>query len=207
MMLITLFGATGGTGRQFLDQATKAGHQVTAVVRDPAALDANDVVKGDVMDPAAIAPFIDGRHAVVTAIGSRDARRPTTVQTDSTASIVEAMRATGVRRLIVVSNSGMVTDGDGPLTKALVKPILRRILVHGWTDMRHMEDVVTASGLDWTIIRPPMLTNGPLTGAYRSQLGRNVRGGRRISRANVADSILRSLADDTTVGATVSIAN
>jgi len=206
-MRITLFGATGGTGREVLDQALAAGHEVTAVVRDPSKLSAPGVVAADVMDPAAIAPFIDGRDVVVTAIGSRELRQPTSVQTDSTASIVEAMRETGVRRLIVVSNSGMVTEGDGPLTKALVKPILRRILVHGWTDMRHMEDVVTASGLDWTIIRPPMLTNGPRTGAYRRELGRNVRGGRRISRADVADSILRSLGDPDTVRETVSIAN
>ncbi|QUQ69629.1 NAD(P)-dependent oxidoreductase [Kutzneria sp. CA-103260] len=206
-MRITLFGATGGTGRQVLDQALAAGHEVTAVVRDPAKLTAPDVVAADVMDPKAIAPFIDGRDVVVTAIGARELRQPTSVQTDSTKSIVEAMRRTGVRRLIVVSNSGMVTEGDGPLTKALVKPILRRILVHGWTDMRHMEDVVTASGLDWTIIRPPMLTDGPRTGAYRREIGRNVRGGNRISRADVADSILRSLGDPGAVRATVSIAN
>jgi len=194
------------TGRQVLDQALAAGHEVTAVVRDPSKLSAPEVASADVMDPAAIAPFIDGRDVVVTAIGSRELRRPTSVQTDSTASIVEAMRLTDVRRLIVVSNSGMVTDGDGPLTKGLVKPILRRILVHGWTDMRHMEDVVTASGLDWTIIRPPRLTNRPATGRYRFAINNFLQNSLQISRADVAHFMIHHITDEATHKSTIEIA-
>jgi putative NADH-flavin reductase len=209
-MKIALFGATGRTGRQFLEQAGAAGHDVTAVVRDPAGLTGRSrlsVVAADVMDPDAIAPFLAGQDAVVTTIGPRQARTPTTVQAESTASIITAMWHNGLRRLVVVSNSGMVTTGDGPVSRIVAKPILRRLLRHTWPDMRRMEDLVRASELDWTILRPPMLTNGNRTGAYRTALDRNVRGGIRASRADLADAILRCLADPALVHATVSIAN
>jgi putative NADH-flavin reductase len=194
-----------------LDLACAAGHEVTAVVRDPARLTGNGphltVVTANVMDPDAIGSLIAGRHAVVTVIGPCEGRTPSTVQTDSTASIVTAMRHNGTRRLIVVSNSGMFTDGDGPVSRLVAKPILRRLLRHPWADMRRMEDVVRDSELDWTITRPPMLTNGPRTGSYRTAADRNVRGGIRVSRADLADGILRCLADPGSIHTAVSIAN
>ncbi|NUW32328.1 SDR family oxidoreductase [Nonomuraea sp. SMC257] len=197
-MRITVFGATGGTGWRVVGQALEAGHEVTAVVRDPAALERHDlrgprltVVKADVMDPAAIRPAVAGHDAVVSAIGPRG-RGPTTVCADATASIIEAMEAEEVRRLVVVSASGFVREGDGPLTR-LVKPVLNRLLRHAFADMRRMEELVRASGLDWTIVRPPQLTEGPRTGSYRSAIDRNVRGGVRVSRADLADCVLRCL--------------
>ncbi|MER5392912.1 SDR family oxidoreductase [Saccharopolyspora sp. NPDC002686] len=210
-MRITIFGATGGTGKQLVEQACAAGHQVTAVVRDPAKVAFEHpelaVVRADVMDPADIRPHIAGRDAVISAIGSPNAKSPTTVQTDSTASILEAMGETEVRRFLVVSNSGMITDGDGALTKHLVKPILWRFLKHPWTDMVHMEEVVRASSADWTIIRPPMLTEGPRTGRYRTAVDRTVRGGNKISRADLADCILRNLSEKTAIHTAIALAN
>jgi putative NADH-flavin reductase len=209
-MRIALFGATGRTGRQFLEQADAAGHEITAVVRDPGSLTDRprlSVVVANVMDPDAVGPHVAGQEAVVTTIGPRQARNPTSVQTESTASIVSAMRHNGVRRLVVVSNSGMVTTGDGPVTRMAAKPILRRLLRHTWDDMRRMEDLVRASELDWTIVRPPMLTDGRRTGTYRFALDRNVRGGFRVSRADLADGILRCLADPALVHTAVSVAS
>ncbi|NUW43922.1 NAD(P)-dependent oxidoreductase [Nonomuraea rhodomycinica] len=198
-MRITVFGASGRTGWRVVGQALEAGHEVTAVVRDPAALERHGlrgprltVVRADVMDPAAIGPAVAGRDAVVSAIGPRG-RGPTTVCADATASIIEAMTAEEVRRLVVVSASGFVREGDGPLTRLVAKPILNRVLRHAFADMRHMEELVRASGLDWTIVRPPQLTEGPRTGAYRSAVDRNVRGGVRVSRADLADCVLRCL--------------
>ncbi|MFE0025945.1 NAD(P)-dependent oxidoreductase [Amycolatopsis sp. NPDC059021] len=209
-MKITLFGATGGTGKQLVDQACAAGHEVTAVVRDPARLARTDphltVVTADVMDPDSIAPHVSGRDAVITAIGSPDLK-PTTIQTDSTRSIIEAMRRQGTRRLLVVSNGGMATEGDGPVTRFLAKPILSRILRNPWSDMRVMEEDVRASDLDWTIVRPPMLTNGPRTGTYRTAIDRNVRGGVRLSRADLADCILRHLDDPDAVHVAIAAGN
>ncbi|GAA2299813.1 SDR family oxidoreductase [Nonomuraea roseoviolacea subsp. roseoviolacea] len=208
-----MFGATGRTGWRVVGQALHAGHEVTAVVRDPAALERHNlggprltVVRADVMDPAAIRPAVAGHDAVVSAIGPRGSG-PTTVCADSIASIMEAMAAEGVRRLVAVSASGFVREGDGPLTRLVAKPILNRVLRHAFADMRRMEDLVRASGLDWTIVRPPQLTEGPRTGSYRSAIDRNVRGGVRVSRADLADCVLRCLDERGPLHAALAIGN
>ena len=210
-MKLAVFGATGGTGTQVLRQACAAGHDVTAVVRDPGKLPSGlpdlTAVRADVMDPAAIGGAVAGRDAVISAIGPRDGRAPTTVCADSAAAIVAAMREHGTRRLIVVSNSGMHVDGaDGPFTRYVVKPILGRVLRHAYADMRRREELVSASGPDWPVVRPPMLTDGERTGRYRSARNQNVRGGNRIARADLADQILRCLTDERTVHASVAVA-
>ncbi|XVV05550.1 NAD(P)-dependent oxidoreductase [Actinosynnema sp. CA-248983] len=200
-MKIIVFGATGGTGVHVVAQAREAGHHVTAVGR---AANGNDVV-ADVLDPESIAPVITGADAVVTAIGTRD-RGPTTLQEDSTRSIVTAMKQAGVRRLVVVSNSGMtVDDQDTAVSRYLAKPILRRVLKHPWADMAAMEEVVRSSGLDWTITRPPRLTNGRRTGKFRTATGANLRGGNNISRADLASLVVTCLEDPGTVGQSIAI--
>ncbi|MDQ4503124.1 NAD(P)H-binding protein [Sinomonas sp. ASV322] len=208
-MRITVFGATGGTGLEVVRQAAAAGHDVTAVVRDPARLSPVPgvvVVRGNVMDPASIEPALAGADAVVSALGNREIRRPTTVCSAGVASIVEAMNGAGVRRLAVVSASGMVVDdADDFLTRYVAKPILQRILAHNFVDLRQMEDVVRTSGLDWTIVRPSRLLDGP-GGAYRVQIGRNLPRGYSTRRADVADYILRSLVDGAAVREAVSVA-
>ncbi|MFE2756323.1 NAD(P)-dependent oxidoreductase [Actinosynnema sp. NPDC059335] len=202
-MRITVLGASGGTGTRVVELAREAGHEVTAIVRAP---NGRDTV-ADVMDPGSLGPHVAGADAVVSAIGPRAVGRPTSVQTDSTRSAIAAMGAHGVRRLVVVSNSGMVTEGDDPVSRYLVKPVLRRVFRHPWGDMARMEDVVRASGLEWTIVRPPRLTDGPRTGAYRTAVGVNVRGGRTVSRADLAALVVRCLADPGTVRQVISIAN
>jgi len=208
-MRIALFGATGGTGHQFIRQACANGHEVIAVVRNPHRLTESHphlrVLQADVMDPGAIGPAIAGCDAVVSAMGSRDGRVPTTVCADSTTSIVRTMHGIGVRRLVVVSAGTLTTDGDGPLMRLVMKPLLGKLLKHTIADKRRMEEVVRASGLDWTILRPPMLTDGPHTGAYRSATNHNVRGALRVSRADLADCILLCLTDHVAVHAAISI--
>jgi putative NADH-flavin reductase len=210
-MKITVFGATGGIGVQVVRQALAAGHQVTAVVRDPARLDVAghqllDVVVADVMDPAAIAPAVDSRDVVISALGARD-RRPTTVCREGVRSVIAAMAKTGTSRLLVVSNSGMHSEGDGVFTRTLVKPLLARLLKESWADMAAMEEQVIGSELDWTIVRPPRLTDGAHTGAIRSQVGTNVRGSFTIARADVADFLLRAAVDDKLGRTPVSVAH
>src|SRR2546430_15994259 len=113
-MRLTVFGATGGTGLHVLDQALAAGHEVRAVVRDPARLGAArpglDVVVADVMDPAAIVDAVTDRDAVITSLGPRR-RGPTTVCSDGARSITAAMHRGGTKRLIAVSGSGPFTQG------------------------------------------------------------------------------------------------
>jgi putative NADH-flavin reductase len=210
-MKIAVFGATGGTGQQVVRQACEAGHDVTAVVRSAARLTESHpnlaVFEEDVMDPSAIGSAVAGQDAVVSSIGARDVRRPTTVCTDSVTSIIEAMRAHGVRRLVVVSNSGMhAGNGDGPWMRMIFKPIVQRVLRHPFADMRAMEEVVFSSGVDWTVLRPPRLTTGPRTGVYRSAVNRNVPG-LTVSRADLADCVLRCLGDPESARSAISVAN
>ncbi|NIH85971.1 NAD(P)-dependent oxidoreductase [Amycolatopsis granulosa] len=209
-MKLTVFGATGGTGAHVVRQALTAGHQVTAVVRDPARLDVPgqprlEVVPADVLDPDALVPAISGREAVVSALGPRG-RGPSVICRDGTSSIMTAMQTAGVRRLVVVSNSGMHREGDGWFTRLVFKPVLIRILRESYADMGEMERRVTASGLDWTIVRPPKLSDGPHTGRIASETRGNVRGSFTISRADLADYILRAVADPALSRVAVSVA-
>lgn len=201
-MRLTVFGATGGIGTQVVRQAREAGHEVTAVVRDPGRLAVPggaglDVIRADVMDPAAITPAVQGADAVVSALGPRGTG-PTTVHTDGVGSILRAMEKAGVRRLVAVSASGaFADDGDGTVTRLVVKPILQRLLRNAFVDVRRMEELIRASGTDWTIMRPPRLTNGPRR-SYRTAVDGHV--GFTISRADVADAILTALATPSTIG-------
>ncbi|WP_199433010.1 NAD(P)-dependent oxidoreductase [Qaidamihabitans albus] len=209
-MRLTVLGASGGTGTQVVRQALESGHQVTAVVRDPARLDVSphdglDVVAADLADVAAIEPLVKDRDAVISALGSRD-RGPTTVCTDGARSTIAAMTATGGGRLLVVSASGFHTAGDGIVPRAVVKPLLKRLLRHPFADMARMEELLRESGLRWTIVRPPQLTDGPRTGAVRSRIDANVRGSFRISRADLADFLLRAAGDESLAGVAVSVA-
>ncbi|GAA0598550.1 NAD(P)-dependent oxidoreductase [Actinomadura livida] len=212
-MRLTIFGATGGTGVRLVRRALDGGDEVTAVVRDPARLpgelrEAAGVVQADVVDPAALEEAVKGCDAVITAIGTREGRAPTTVCADSTRAIVAAMGAAGSRRLVVVSASGLdAGPGDDPLTRFVVKPlILQRILKHAFADMRAAEEVVRGSGLDWTIVRPPRLTEGAGAGRYRKAVDRHVPGGFTLAREDLAAALLDLAADASAIGHTVAVA-
>jgi putative NADH-flavin reductase len=211
-MKITIFGATGATGRCLVEQAVATGHQVTAVVRDPArlAIPASPklrIVTADPMDPAAIGPAIAGADAVLSALGPRGTGR-TTVSQDSARSIIQAMRESGVRRLLTVSGSVVTDVGEGPVMHYLLKPAVRSTMLrHVCADMRRAEDEVRASHLDWTIIRPPRLTGKAATGTYRTAVDRNLPRGYTISRADLAACMLALLGDGAAVRRQIAIAN
>jgi putative NADH-flavin reductase len=201
IMRLTVFGATGGIGTDVVRQALARSHEVIAVVRDPARLAVPPaatltVVTADVMDPSAIKPALDGADAVASALGPRSGGPPN-VLTESMHAILSAMDATGVRRLIAVSASGFfVEPGEGFLTGKIAKPLLRRILRDNAADTRRMEQLITASPTDWTILRPSQLTNAPRK-PYKTAVDRYV--GPRIARADVADAILNALEDPATI--------
>ena len=203
-MKITVFGATGGTGRELVKQATAAGHTVTAVVRNPAKLPADgfEVIAAEVMDPDAITPAVTGRDLIVSALGAHP-RSHEPVCSPGAESIIAAMRATGVRRLVVITAAGHVEDpGDSLLTRAVLKPILGLVLRDSFADFTRTDRIVSASGLDWTIMRPPRLTNGGRR-RYRTALDRTV--GTTISRADLADATLGAATDPAAIGHTVGV--
>jgi putative NADH-flavin reductase len=211
-MRITIFGATGGTGTCLVAQALEAGHDVTAVVRDPArlAIPAHPrlrVVAADIMDPASILPAVTSADAVLTAAGPRGTG-PTTVIQDSLASIIAAMQKAGVRRLLAVSGSIVADEGESYYLRYLIKPLARRtFLRHVCADMRAGEAQVRASDLDWTIVRPPALTDKPAAGSYRTAVDRNLPRGFRVSRADLAACVLALAGDPQSVRRHIAVAS
>jgi putative NADH-flavin reductase len=223
-MRITVFGASGGIGHHVLDQATAAGHHVTAVVRDASRVTGADrVITADLAVPCreAIERAVGDAEAVLSCIGART-KADIGVATVGTEAIVAAMRATGARRIVVVSaapigsvaSAGRPTPtpprrdaGDAPPMRDLVSPLLKQVLRRRYADLAAMEDVVRRSGLDWTIVRPPRLVYEAATGRYGTARGQKVRGGASISRADVAHLMLRVIGEPETATRTVGVAD
>jgi len=222
-MKLTIFAATGGIGRQLLDQAVAAGHDVTAVVRSPERLSGKPVraVRADLANPdlSTLESAVAGTDAVLSGLGPSRAS-DAGIATTGTRPIVQAMRATDVRRLVVVSAAPVSTmaspgrpnpprhdPGDGLVTRHLLTPLIQTLLRKVYVDLAEMEDVLRDSGLDWTVVRPPRLTDKPLTGRYRTAYGQNLPGGRFVSRADVAHLMLRVLDQPETIHQAIGVAN
>jgi putative NADH-flavin reductase len=221
-MKLTIFAATGGIGRQLLEQAVAAGHQVTAVVRNPDKLTGDvRVVTADLADadPAVLESAVDGADAVLSGLGPRS-NAEAGIASHGTRAIVQAMQATGIRRIVVVSAAPVATvpspgrpkpprhdPGDGFLMRHLLSPLVKAAFRETYADLALMEDVLRDSGLDWTVIRPPRLTDKPLTGRYRTAYGQNLPGGRFVSRADVAHLMLRVLDQPETIHQAIGVAN
>lgn len=192
-MRILVLGASGRTGRHVVEQALGHGHEVVALVRDPAALPfagpSLTVAVGDVTDPAAVQAALTGCDAVISALGS-GGQRPVHVYSDGVANTIRAMTARGIRRLVVVSSSGI---GVSPGELSVAGRAMRRLpkMRPVYEDMERMEGDVMLSDLDWTIVRPAALTEGAMTGIYRVVEGATVPKGARISRADLAALLLK----------------
>ncbi|GAB3434099.1 NAD(P)-dependent oxidoreductase [Actinophytocola sediminis] len=210
-MRLAVFGATGGTGRAVIAQALAAGDKVTVLARNPADLaefgDRITVVGGDVLDPAAVAEVVAGAHVVVSALGIGMHRHATTVYSQGTTNIIDAMRTEGTERLLVVSTSSLEIPSPKRFGEWFIaKFLLHRILAKPYGDMALMEQRVRDSGLDWTLVRAARLTKGGLTGSYRSAIGEKLRGCWSIARADVAHYLLAHAADREISRTTVEIA-
>jgi putative NADH-flavin reductase len=221
-MKLTIFAATGGIGRQLLEQAVAAGHQVTAIVRNPSNLPSDvRVVTADLADadPAVLEAAVDGADAVLSGLGPRS-RSEAGIASHGTRAIVQGMQATGVRRIVVVSAAPISTvpspgrpkpprhdPGEGFFMRHLLSPLAKAMFREHYADLALMEDILRDSGLDWTVVRPPRLTDKPLTGRYRTAYGRNLRRGLLVSRADVAQLMLRVLDQPHAIKQAIGIAN
>ena len=190
-MQIAVFGATGGTGQQVVEQALAAGYRIRALVRDPTKLAARDgltLIQGDVLDQAAVDRCVEGSDAVICVLGSHGSAEP--VEDRGTERILAAMKTQGVRRLIAVTSMGV---GDSieqvaAFFRAIMKLTLKRVM----EAKERQEQAIMASDRDWTIVRPGGLTDGPRTGSYQFGTDKSIKA-TRVSRADVADFILREL--------------
>lgn len=199
-MNLTIFGASGKTGKQLVTQALDAGHTVTAFVRNPARLGIQHerlrVVQGDGADEVAVARAVEGADAVISALGPvKDA--PDGIQTAATKAIVAAMEQHGVRRLVSLTGAGVAAAEDRPkLINHLIKFALKTLAGSVLRDGEGHAEVIKGSALDWVIVRGPVLADGPHTGKYRvGWVGINT--GSRITRADLADFMLTQVSDNT----------
>ena len=214
-MNLVIFGANGPTGRFLTTQALAAGHTVTAFTRHadsfPIAPERLRIVQGDALDPAAVAAAVAGQDAVLSSIGTRYSRKPITLYSESAANMIQAMHDHGVRRLVCVSSS--VTDpetrsrntGGGVFFEKVLKPFITNVIGKSmYADLLRMEQLVKASDVDWTILRPCGLFEAPAVTEYR--LAENFLRERFTSRNDLAACLLQQAGSDQYVHKAVAVA-
>jgi putative NADH-flavin reductase len=213
-MRLVIFGATGGTGRRLVERAIAEGHEISAFVRNPSKMTARHerlkIVVGDVFDSGRVREAVAGNEAVISVLGSRQPSNPLRPRSPGdpngpasvgAGNIIAAMKEHGLRRFVCQTAWGVGESQQDPglagafFMKVLVPPLLR----DEYADKEAQERIVHESDLEWVIVRPMILTNGPWTNDYR--IGVDLKPGRHpyISRADVADFLIRQLADDTFV--------
>jgi putative NADH-flavin reductase len=203
-MNLAIFGATGGTGRQLVEQALEEGHTVTVLVRNPAAFPIQherlSLVQGDVRDRARVETVVAGQDAILSALGTNQ-RGLVSICTDGVERMLTAMHSSQVRRLLVVSAYGVAESQHRNLYNLLVWTSKKEKML----DKERMEKLLEHSDVQWTLIRPPALTNGPRTQHYHTGTDLRISATSHISRADVADFMLRSIDDTSTVGKALTI--
>lgn len=217
-MRMTVIGASGGIGREVVRHGQDAGHEVTAVVRDSprsaAAIRSWErvpvggaarvqVAVVDSLSGAALAGAVGGRDAVVSALGPPGRSGDPTVNSRGVRAVVEAMRSTGVSRIVAVSAAPLFPGG--PLVyRRVLRPLLWAAFRAHYSDLVLMERLLSDSGLDWTTVRPPKLTDRVGRGSPRLSVDTPPRGA-AVARADVAAAILSVLDDPATIGHAVGV--
>jgi putative NADH-flavin reductase len=209
MMKLLVLGATGGIGLEVVRQAVERGHSVTTFVRAPEGLKSIaarfGVIQGDPLDSAELARAIDDQDAILSAFGPR----VPIAKTDSTllhrfgVALSEAMRKVGIRRAVIVSTAFLFKDSIIPPTNLVGRLFFPNMVA----DASEMESFFQKSGLDWTLVRPPRLTNGPRRNRYRVREGHLPGFGFTISRADVAAFMIQTAENQAFIRKVVGVSN
>ena len=202
MATILIVGASRGTGLETVRKALAAGHRVRALARSAANIpieDANlEKITGDATDRTALLNAVDGVDAVIVTLGVppslSTAVSGTKLFSTATRALVDAMKEKGVSRLIAITGigAGESRGHGGPLYDWIAFPLL---LKRVYDDKDVQEQIIRQSGLDWTIVRPGLLTNGPTTRRYRALLDPSQWRADQISRADVADFLVKEVTE------------
>lgn len=193
-MLILVIGATGPTGREVTTRAIEDGHKVRVLARNPERVSIwspnLEIVQGDVLEWKTVGKAMRNVDAVVSALGTGSDLGPTTVISEGTAAILWAMAEANVRRFVCVTSGGTVDDPDEPF---LFRKIGRYVLRHIFADQRKAEERIRASDSEWTIVRPPRLLDGPARGRYEVASEKSAGEKYEITRADLADFMVREM--------------
>ena len=196
-MHLAMFGATGATGQQVVQQALEQGHSVTALARKPERFAIHHsslrIIQGDVLDPIAVEKTVATADAVLSCLGRKPFQDKDAVW-KGTRNIIEAMNKLRVHRLIVESAYG--AGSSRGLASISMFAVTNTLLKWAYREKEIAETEIAASELDWVIVRPVMLRNGPRTGKYRAGEAFRLSSLDWINRADVADFMLRQLTSD-----------
>ncbi len=196
-MRVLILGATGRVGSLALERALAADHAVVAIVRDPGALRAEpglSVLGGDIANALVVGGAMRGVDAVIAALGPRG----NTIENERALEagmrhVVAAMDDAGVRRLVALSGAAIDVPGDRkPWPDRVASRVVRRMARHVVGAKQREYDVFSAADIDWTALRPPLVTDGPPQG-YRLDL--RLKAGARVRRADVASALVDQLTD------------
>lgn len=207
-MKIAIFGSTGGTGKEIVKQALEQGHEITALVRDPQKLSSSDkrvsIIKGDVLNKDDVLKVLQGNDAVLVALGVKPPSNAKVVG-PGTKNIIGAMKASNVKRLIV--ESAMFMDDTVRKNSFLISLLTKTFMKGLYTDKLVQEAAIRESDLEWVIVRPVGLANGPKMETYRFGENLKLKGlFPMISRADVANFMLKQLSSDTNLHKAVLVA-
>ena len=206
-MKLLIFGATGGTGRWLVEQGLAEGHQITAFVRNPASIGTESahlaVVKGELSDREKMAEAMRDKDAVISVLGNKTSsalRHRNTVISEGLKNIIAAMKESGVSRILFVTSFGVSANIFLP-----EKLFIRTFLRNKFADIPLQEKLLRESGLRWTIVRPARLVDAGRTSQYRSSENFRIGLSSKISRADVADFLLKIVQDPATIGKVITI--
>ena len=209
MMKLLILGATGATGLRVVTQAVERLHAVTAFVRNPGPLekfgDRITVIRGNLLDSADLGRVLSGQEAVLSAFGPRlpISKADADLLQRFAFSLTKGMRQAGVRRVVIESTAFLFKDAIFPPAH-----LFGRLFFPGVVrDASEMENIVAKSGLDWTLVRPPQLTDKPRTGNYRTKIGHLPPFGFNISRADVADFMIKASENHASIQKVIGLAN
>jgi len=206
---LVVLGATGGTGLEIVRQVLGCGHSVTAFVRSPERLspfqDRISVKQGNLLDTAQLEQVLKGHDVVLSGFGPRApaSKADAHLLEQFAIALTSAMSRARVRRVVVESVAFLFKNSVLPPAYLLGRLFFPRVVA----DASAMEEVFAKSDLDWTIVRPPELTDNPYTGKYRVRQGHLPRFGLKISRADVADFMIKVIDDRSSIRKVIGISN
>jgi putative NADH-flavin reductase len=211
-MKLTVLGATGRTGVHLIDRALAAGHEVTAAVRSPGAITKQHprlrVVVAEVTAVGSMVNALRDADAVCTVLGSTAPRKATMLYSASIAAVLEAMKQTGVRRIVGVTAIPAEPDEQKTfMERHVVHRLLHVFFGGGYEDMVRMEQLLRESELDWTIVRPPRLTDSQAREKYRKAIETRLSRAGKIPRSDLALAVLDTVSDSSLIGRAITVAS
>ena len=197
-MKLLILGATGGTGQQLVIQALEQNHQVSVLIRDPQKFklthDRLEIIRGDVLDQLLLTKTVEGKDAVLSALGVGKSLKSRDLISSAAKVLIQAMNAKNVKRLIFISAFGV---GETFKYASLIQQLIFKLLLKNiYADKAKADEEVRKSNLEWTLVYPVLLTNNPRTDTYRVEENFKMKGMPKISRASVADFMLRQVTDN-----------